>query len=215
MTRFLKLPQLTALLICGSLSSISVQSLAATLKISENLLVTEVNDSVVDNGFIGQKSTFELGQGNHALIVHYKDVFEDVDLGEDRLIKSDDFVVKFTITDQKQLKLSTEEVKNLAAAEKFSASPKLKLQDNYNNQLNVTLEQVSDYKIAKQVDIAVSTLALKQTAQSNNSALPVSTSVAASTSKTSVVSVSSLTMLQYWWQNASNEEKQRFLQYTK
>ena len=214
MTRLLNVPSLTALFICGSLSAMSTQVLATTVNVSDNLIVSEVNDKSVDNGFIDKKSSFELNQGNHALILRYKDVFEDLDFAEERRVESQDFVVKFTITDQKQLKLSTIKVKNLAAAENFIKSPKLKLKDGHNNQLKVTLEKVSDYKLAKQVDIVVSALASNQTIQTKNPAITAST-VTTATQANTLIQINSLTMLKYWWQNASTDEKQRFKQFTK
>jgi uncharacterized protein YccT (UPF0319 family) len=214
LTRFFNVPSLTVLFICGSLSAISTQVLATTVNVSDNLIVSEVNNKSVDNGFISKQSSFELKQGNHALVLRYKDVFEDLEFAEDRLVKSQDFVVKFTITDQEQLKLSTIKIKNLAAAENFIKSPKLKLKDGQNNQLKVTLEKVSDYKLAKQVDRAVSALALNQTIPTKNSALTTSNVTTEKQANTSI-QLNSLTMLKYWWQNASMDEKQRFVQFTK
>jgi uncharacterized protein YccT (UPF0319 family) len=214
LTRFFNVPSLTVLFICGSLSAISTQVLATTVNVSDNLIVSEVNNTSVDNGFISKQSSFELKQGNHALVLRYKDVFEDLEFAEDRLVKSQDFVVKFTITDQEQLKLSTIKIKNLAAAENFIKSPKLKLKDGQNNQLKVTLEKVSDYKLAKQVDRAVSALALNQTIPTKNSALTTSNVTTEKQANTSI-QLNSLTMLKYWWQNASMDEKQRFVQFTK
>lgn len=215
MARFFNVPSLTAVLICSSLSAVSTQLLAATINVSDNLIVSEVNDKAVDNGFIGQKSSFELGQGNHALIVRYKDVFEDLEFAEDRLVESQDFVVKFTITDQQKLKLSTSKIKNLVAAESFIKSPKLKLNDRNNNQLNLSLEKVEDYKLAKQVDIAVNSRASKQVAIESNTALASAAVVTAQKSDNTLIQVNSLNMLKYWWLNASNDEKQRFKQFTK
>jgi hypothetical protein len=220
--RFFNVPSLTAIFICSLLSAISTPALAATINVSKNLIVSEVNDKSVEHGFIGTKSAFELGQGEHALVVRYKDVFEDLDFAEERLVESQDFVVKFTITDQKQLKLSTIKIKNLAGAEHFAKSPELKLKDRQNNQLTVTLEKVADYKLAKQVDIAVNTLASKQMIQRKTPVLVTTaniTKTASNTTKAIAVNtstqVNSLAMLKYWWQNASNDEKQRFKQFTK
>jgi len=214
LTRFFNVPSLTAIFICSSLSAISTQVLAVTVNVSDNLIVSEVNDKSVDNSFIGQKSSFDLNQGDHVLIVRYKDVFEDLDFAEERLVESQEFVVKFTITDQEQLELSTIKIKNLVAAEKFSKSPKLKLKDGHDNQLNLTLEQVSAYKLARQVDIAVNSLASQQKSQTKNATSAV-TAVATGQSEKTTIQISSLAMLKYWWQNASTDEKQRFKQYTK
>lgn len=213
MTRFFNVSSLTALFICGSLSAVSTQVLAATVNVSDNLVVSEVNDKIVDNSFLNIKSSFELDRGNHAFIVRYKDVFEDLDFNEDRRVESQEFVVKFTITDQKQLELSTIEIKDLAAAEDFKQSPELTLHDGHDKQLNLTLEKVSDYKVAKQVDIAVSALALNQTIQTTNPALTASTVTVGKQANT-LIQLNSLTMLKYWWQNASTDEKQRFKQFT-
>jgi uncharacterized protein YccT (UPF0319 family) len=206
-------PSLTALFVCSSLSVISTQILAATVNVSDNLIVSEVNDKTVDNGFISKKSSFELSQGNHALVVRYKDVFEDLDFAEERRVESQDFVVKFTITNQKELELSTIKIKNIAAADNFIKLPKLILQDGQNNQLNLTLEKVADYKLAKQVDLAVNALASNQTIQTKSATLKSATVMTEKPTNTSI-QVNSLVMLKYWWQNASRDEKKRFKQFT-
>jgi|TARA_R110001583_G_scaffold58208_3_gene173786 uncharacterized protein YccT (UPF0319 family) len=206
-------PSLTALFVCGSLSVISTQILAATVNVSDNLIVSEVNDITVDNSFISKKSSFELSQGNHALVVRYKDVFEDLDFAEERRVESQDFVVKFTITNQKELELSTIKIKNIAAADNFIKLPKLTLQDGQNNQLNLTLEKVADYKLAKQVDLAVNALASNQTIQTKSATLKSATVMTEKPTNTSI-QVNSLVMLKYWWQNASTDEKKRFKQFT-
>ena len=213
MTRFFNVPSLTALFVCGSLSVISTQILAATVNVSDNLIVSEVNDITVDNSFISKKSSFELSQGNHALVVRYKDVFEDLDFAEERRVESQDFVVKFTITNQKELELSTIKIKNIAAADNFIKLPKLTLQDGQNNQLNLTLEKVADYKLAKQVDLAVNALASNQTIQTKSATLKSATVMTEKPTNTSI-QVNSLVMLKYWWQNASTDEKKRFKQFT-
>lgn len=214
MARFFKASSLTALFICGSLSIASTQALSATVNVSKNLIVNEVNDKAIEHAFIDKTSSFKLSQGDHALIVQYKDVFEDLDFAEERTVQSQEFVVKFTITNQKQLKLSTIKVKNLAAADKFVKSPKLTLKDGRGNPLELSLEKVSDYKLAKQVDLAVNTISTQQVLQSNNPTLAVTSSAINAKANNSLAQVNALTMLKYWWQNASKEQKQRFKKLT-
>lgn len=214
MTRFLNVPSLTALFLCSSLSTISTQALAATVNVSDNLVISAVNDKRIENSFLHKKSSFELNQGEHALILRYKDVFEDLEFNEERRVESQDFVVKFTITDQEQLELSTVKIKDLAAAENFKKSPELQLKDDNNNQLSLSLEEVSDYKLAKQVDIAVSALATNKVIQTQGSGLPAATVLTDKQTGTPI-RVNSLDMLKYWWQNASTDEKKRFKEFTK
>ena len=201
-------------------STVSLSLWAATLTVSDNLIVTEIDNKIVDHGLLGKKSTFSLNPGKHALIVHYKDVFEDLDFAEDRVVKSKDFVVKLSVMEEKQLKLVTVAIKNLAQAESFSKSPELSLKNEDNKQIKIELENVSDYKIAQQVDIAVNTYASKQsihqepklakTVVVSKSATPPSQKKQASNT---LIQVNSLVMLKYWWKNASNEEKKHFKQY--
>ncbi len=191
-------------------STVSLTLSATTLTVSDNLIVSVVDDNTVEQGFIGKKSSFTLNQGEHALVVRYKDVFEDLDFAEDRVIESQDFVVKFSLAKQQKLKLTTVNVKNLQQAERFAKAPELKLLDENNQKLFLELVKVSDYKLAKQVNLAVSTLPVKvqnklQTKQSNSTLEPV-----LRTSNNTFVQVNSLNMLKYWWQTASDEEKNQF-----
>lgn len=204
-------------------TALSPTSSAATLTVSDNLIVSEVDDKKVEHGFISKKSTFTLMQGEHALVVRYKDVFEDLDFAEDRVVESQSFVVKFHVVDEKQLNLTTVAVNNLAQAKSFSKSPELVLKDERNKQIKMELENVSDYKVAKQVDIAVNTYVSKQAIEQDKKTVMaetavVSKSITPSTNKPQatniLIQVNALAMLKYWWQNASDEEKKHFKQYT-
>jgi uncharacterized protein YccT (UPF0319 family) len=187
---------------------------AAALTVSENIVVIAVNDKIVDHGMLGTKSSFSLNNGLNALTIHYKDVFEDLDFGEDRVVLSKDFVVNFTITKEQQLKLKTPAIRTLDQAESFSKSPRILVTDEFNKALKIELENVSDHKIAQQVDIAVKSYTTQQTTRTieknNNTTLKASSSVPVNNT---LKQVQSLTMLKYWWQNASAEEKKHFKQY--
>ncbi len=211
MARSFKLSSLAALLICSSVSAMSTQALAATVHVSNNLVVSEVNDREIESGFLDNEASFELAKGTHALVIRYKDVFEDLIVAADTVVESQDFIIKFTIAVQQKLKLSTVKINSLEAAERFSKSPRLQLVDSRNNQLEISLERVSDYKLAKQVDKAVH-------ARINQNISPQATAAiigVSGPSTSNTTKVNALTMLQYWWQNASESEKLRFKQMTK
>ncbi len=203
-------------------STISFNLWATTLTVSDNLIVSEVDDTIVEHGFISKKATFTLKQGEHALIVRYKDVFEDLDFAEDRVVESQSFVVKFSVENEKQLKLATVSIKNLSDAKAFAKSPELVLKNERNKELKIELENVSDYKVAKQVDLAVNAYVSKQTVEKSKKPLLVETaaatkSIALSNNKqktsNTLLQVDSLVMLKYWWKNASAQEKIQFKQY--
>jgi len=218
------------------LSLVSTSLLAATLKVSDNLIVSEINDKTIEHGFIDDKSVFELNQGAQAIIVRYKDVFEDLDFAEDRVVESDQFVVKFTLANEQRLLLTTALIKNLARAQAFAKSPELTLKDEHNKTLNLELEKVEDYNFAKQIDIAVNTIAAKQSTNNSHQARITNSTVTAPVGLTTpskvipnkvtpvnkiatkqqtnnaLVQVNPLTMLKFWWQNASELEKKNFKQ---
>ena len=212
----------------GLLTSVISFDLSATrLTVSDNLVVSEIDGKTVEHGFIGNKSIFTLNQGKHALMVHYHDVFEDLDFAEDRVVKSKAFVIEFFLANEKQVKLTTVKIKNLSQAERFVKSPELIIIDENNKQLVLALVNLADYKLARQVDIAVSALTDNQTV--NQAVLPVAVNQAFYSNKTSQrdisqietssnkisMQVDSLIMLKFWWQNATDKDKNSFELYIK
>lgn len=197
-------------------SFISLNAGAATLTITDNLIVRDVDDKAVDHGFLSKKQQLELTPGSHSLVIKYKDVFEDIDFAEDRLVTSDYFVVKFTITNQQELLLTTRAINNLAAAERFVSSPELTLFDENKQELVLALEKLSDYKLAKQVAKVVTTLSvptvISHTSTNNDNTANAITSEQ-TFSEQVIKNVDTVPMLKYWWQKASTDEKNKFLEF--
>ena len=199
--------------LCASLvlySSIAVKAEAAKLTITDNLILRDIDDKSVEHGFLSKKQTFELTPGKHTLIIKYKDVFEDLDFAEDRLVTSDYFVVKFTVENQQELLLSTSKINDLAAAEHFARKPELSLLDEDKKAVVLDLEKLKDYELAKQVTKVVTNLSVPiVTTQNINKASIVANSELAFNNKV-LDNVDAVPMLKYWWQKANQEEKDRF-----
>jgi len=200
-------------------SGISFTATATTLTITDNLVLRDVDDKAVDTGFFSRKNTINLAQGSHTLVLKYKDVFEDLDMGEESLIKSDYFVVKFLIKEQQALILSTTKIRDLAAAERFSRSPELILLDEAKQEVVLELQKLSDYELAKQVTQVVSKLSVPVLEAQNNSHVS-SVSNASNTNKDEQIfnkkvinNIDAVPMLKYWWQKATQEEKAHFLHF--
>lgn len=209
--------------LCLFLSSLIISHTlwATTLSVSDNLIVSQINNKMVEHGFIGTKSDFSLESGQYALIIHYNDVFEDLNIAEHRVVKSKEFVVKFTVKNEKSLHLGTESIKNLAQAETFSKSPTLILKDEKNRELILELESVDEYKIAEQVELAINTYTSQQDL-TNSKPLPAKVETVKTTPvlikpeqalNNNLIQINALPMLKYWWQNASEEEKKNFKKY--
>lgn len=201
---------------------VSLTLSAATLNVADALIVSSIDDKTVEHGFIGSKSTFTLQQGEHALIVRYKDVYEDLDFAEERVIESKAFVVTFSLVAEQQLTLDTVAITDLVQAERFAKNPKLKLIDENDKQVAFKLVDVAEYKLVQQVNIAVTSL--KTNAATSNLVSPANTAQQQALSVQPAVNikqtmapennisaqVNALTMLKFWWQKASEADKEQF-----
>lgn len=201
---------------------------AATLSVADNLVVRELDDKALDDSFFSSKQSIQLSKGSHTLLIKYKDVYEDLDFAEERLVESELFIVKFDLTEQQKLKLMTPKIKNLSAAEKFSQSPEIIIVDENNTALVLQLENHEDYKLAKQVKKVVTTLPnanviTNDTRQVNASSNTTSVSKnqgdlpgeQQTFNEQVLTQAKSLPMLKYWWQKASAKDKQDFILYIK
>lgn len=216
----------SSLLLTLVTSTLTLTSWAATLTASDTLIIKEIDNKVIDHGYITNKSTFSIEQGKHAVIVQYKDVYEDPDLGDEVVIKSNNFVILFNVTDEKKLRLKTPTLNTMAQANAFSSSPKLLLLDEKNNKLKLEIVGVSDYKLTQEVNKAVNTYSAKQnntkkitptikepSILNKSTVTPTQHSLNSTTTSNTLLQVNALTMLKYWWENASIEEKKNFKQH--
>lgn len=204
---------------------VSLSAFGTTLTVSDSLIVNEIDNQIVEHGFMGKKTTFTISQGKHVIRLLYKDVFEDLDFAEERVVKSKEFIVKFTTANEQQLNLTTVAINNLPKAEIFAKSPDLILTDESKNKVSIELVDNDEYKISQQVKIAVNSYAskqLRQKEQKNETKTITKVNktnkpkVASTTAKikqkpiNTLIQVKALPMLKYWWQNASDEEKEHF-----
>lgn len=199
----------------------SANTYAATLTYSDNLIIRDIDDKAVEHGVFSKKTRFELHQGEHTIVVKYKDVFEDLEFAEDRLVKSDYFVVKFSVDSQKTLFLTTSEINNLAEAENFVKSPVVKVITDNKAELVLKLETLSDYDLAKQVAKVVTSIAIPSSPPSQGlNSQGVDIAEDATKNKTEfekkvIEEVDAVPMLKFWWQKASAEQQVKFLEFVK
>lgn len=192
-------------------------SYAATLTYSDNLIIREVDDKPVDHGLFSKQSSFELNQGVHTLVVKYKDVFEDIEFAEERVVKSDYFVVKFTVEAHKSLLLTTIDIVDLAAAERFVKSPVIKIVADDQQELVLELETLSDYELAKQVTKVVTNISPSQQKHSNLEPGDIAVNRLNNSEdnfdNTVMKEVDALPMLKYWWAKTNKAQRQSFLNF--
>ena len=191
----------------------SSKAAAATLTLSDNLVLRDVDDKAIEQGFLSKQQTIELSKGKHTLVLKYKDVFEDLDFAEDKLIKSDYFVVKFSLEDHQILFLTTSKINDLAAAERFAKSPELILLDDDKKELILELDKLSDYELGKQVTKVVTALSVPADTSANNPQISVTTQNDMNFNDKVMSEVDALPMLKFWWEKANKVQQTKFLQF--
>lgn len=193
---------------------------AAVLTLGDNLALRDIDDKAVEQSFFSQKRLIELAKGQHTLVLKYKDVFEDLEFAEDKLVKSDYFVVKFSIEDQKNLFLTTSKISNLAQAERFAKSPELSLLDENKRELVLVLQTLNAYELANQVNKQLKKVvtALPRTAQEQIA--DINSDIGGAQSKKEqdfnnkiIDEVDAVPMLKYWWAKANEEQRAKFIQF--
>jgi len=183
------------------------------LTVTDNLIIRDIDDKAVEQGFLSTKQTVELAHGQHTLVIKYKDVFEDLDMGEERLVKSDYFVVKFNVKNQQTLFLSTIKITDLAQAERFVRTPELTLHDEDKRTLVLDLETLSDYELSKQVTKVVTTLSAPVVVTKSNSQITNMTKDTQDFNQKVIDEVDAVPMLKFWWNKASQGEKEDFVDF--
>jgi uncharacterized protein YccT (UPF0319 family) len=194
-------------------SFVTLNASAAKLTITDNLVIRDIDDKSVEQGFLSKNQVFQLTQGKHVLVLKYKDVFEDLDFAEDRLVKSDYFVVKFSVENQQELLLSTTNINDLTEAERFVKSPELILSDERKDEVFLNLETLSDYELAKQVTKVVTTLSAPAVISQKNDKVTNTTTNNQAFSAQVINNIDTVPMLKYWWQKASKNEQESFLNF--
>jgi len=195
--------------------------------VEDSLIVKEIDNKAFSHGFLSQKTKFSLAKGEHAVVIKYKDVFEDLDFGEEELVESALFVAKFNSNDQDVITIKTPKIRNLKVAKHYVKMPEVIVTDSKNNKLSVEHQTYSEYKTEQEVSTVLAHIAkvtpntIKtqpvQLAKKSTTAIVIAAKVnkVLLKEKKNIQSsnrMNSLSMLEYWWQQASDEEKLAFKQ---
>jgi len=221
---------------------LSFVSSATTIEVAKNLEIKEVNDKPFSEGFFSNNKSIKIPaeqlnqQTTQTIVVRYKDVFEDFELGQDRVVETEYFVIKFALDKQSVLKLKTTTINDISEAESFVSKPEVMLVSNNGVSIPLELETYADYKLKREVTKVVATLPIDVSDKplspkaEEKIAVAIDNDIADLDVRTEtndidnrsqeftekvMDKVNTLPMLKYWWQKASAKEKADFIAFIK
>jgi uncharacterized protein YccT (UPF0319 family) len=182
---------------------------AATLTVPDAFVVKEIDGKKVSKGFFSKETKIDLIKGEHVLVLFYEDLFEELEFGfgGSTTVKSEPFVIKFILDKQQSLQLISPTIKNQKSAQLYAKSPQVMIKDEKGKLLVLEYADFAEYKAVKDLKTMVA-LAQKSTPK-----IVEPKSVQLTPQQEPVLSPQSLSMLKFWWQKASNKEKEQFKQY--
>ena len=181
------------------ISVISFFSVAGKMNIPEYIHVLSVDGKNVDNNFFSRKSSIEITAGKHILVLQYKEIFDDVDNDDHATIKSEPFVVLFTVNQSEVLTIIKPMLNDEKTAIAYAASPKITLLNEKNQLIPIIIESL----VVFEAQAVFQQLADSSNEGKSNAALATATKII---EESSGHEPNAQLMLEYWWQKASDVE---------
>lgn len=190
----------------------SFSSVAETIHFPEEFVPLQVGDRLIEQSFFSRVDDVELAPGTYQVKMKYTDLFEQ-GYDDHQVVESEPFWVEVTVESGKDYDLVFNRASNAVAAEVFAESPQVSLKAK-GSELAMPLSIVS-YRAASAPVQAVASAPVSATSTSNKpaTAVPVTLPAKVPGGQTGLKNTpSAAAMLEFWWQQASPEERRAFLQ---
>ncbi|MBQ4839660.1 DUF2057 domain-containing protein [Pseudoalteromonas luteoviolacea] len=171
-------------------------SVAGEVNFPEELLPLQVNEREIEHSFFNKVRTLELPAGVHRIKVKYSDLFE-LDYDEHEVVDSKPFWVEVDIKEG-DYQVRFKSIETVEQARAFAKSPAIWLQAKQGNKVSASRVSEATKSVAAPVHVSV---------PNNTSAAKIDNDKPApSAGKPDAVS-----MLEFWWQQATPEQRAAFL----
>jgi len=199
---------LALLIFLSSMLSTSVTAIPS-LHVTEKFVVVSVNGQSFSSGLFSNEARVPLKKGTNKIALRYKELFEE-SLGDDHeVVTSNIFVVRLSIQKEQIYTLQYLRPHDASAARRYAREPKISIIDSLGENIRVEniylasqstgfVNQATRINMPAQPMINITS---PQKAASKNSNIPNS-----STEQTMAGQ-----MLMFWWNKATPEQKQSFL----
>lgn len=186
----------------------SLSSYAATLSFPEEFYPLQVDDKVVEHSLFSKIRDLSLAPGQYRLKLKYSDLYE-LGYDEHEVVESLPFWVDLVIPEEGEYRIVFDRAKKVDAARRFAKDPSIRLKSSR--------EDVKLMTKHSNEAVAQSVIAVKAPVANMRTIEPVQTqSVSSEPIRTPSAPIAApptpAMMLDFWWQQASAEERQAFLQ---
>lgn len=203
----MKLYTLVLIGILSSLLSLTSQA-SGTLKLAKEFNLIAINGEEYQSGLFGGHSEIKIRNGTNRLVIEFEEVYEGEDDDDFDVVKSGSFLLQFYAPEDAALTQSILRPKDVDAAKRFIKNPTFTIKDVSSRVVVHTLSPLQSDKL----DFAVLKTKPRQNAAIDLSH-PSSNQSKISTRKNTgnrVQKSRALEMLNYWWSQASEEDKRAF-----
>jgi len=195
----------------------SMSAQAATLVVPQELNILNVNNTKYTSKlFSNDDATLKLEAGQHRIVVEY-DVILDVSTDDHVRILSKPFQITFTADAAKQYYIKLPSFDDVDKAQDYAEKPTFKLIDRSTNRLvaaEAIYQQTAEQSLFERFNV-LGGRTLKPTQVPSSgvyaAAVPVGNGSTLHQSAPGTAGDLPLTMLQYWWKNANEQQRKRFI----
>lgn len=191
---------------------------AAVLKSSETVLIEMINGREVGPSFIGQVHSYELAPGEYTILVSYSDLY-DIDADNFDKVDSDPVKLTFNLSAGGTYQVTHREISGLSDAKAFAKKPVIKVKDVASGDyVSAAVEYVVPKRLLPQLVFGSDEEKVFASDYVEPASPPTEAGAAPDNAAEGVKPVkqsdlSALKMLQFSWQNASQEERDAFLRW--
>ncbi|MAD05612.1 DUF2057 domain-containing protein [Pseudoalteromonas shioyasakiensis] len=188
----------------------SFSSVAETIHFPEEFVPLQVGERLIEQSFFSRVDDVELAPGTYQVKMKYTDLYEQ-GYDDHQVVESEPFWVELTVESGKDYDLVFNRANNAVAAEVFAEAPQVSLKAK-GSELAVPLSIVS-YRVASTPVQAVASAPVAATSNKPATAKPVTLPAKVPGGQAGLKNMpNAAAMLEFWWQQASPEERRAFLQ---
>lgn len=181
----------------------SAVTIAAKIDIPNTISVLKVDNEPQTFSFFTRATSVELTEGQHVLLLQYKELFENDDEDDHVTIKSEPFVLLLETEVNSSYVLTHEKFIELEYAREFAKNPQVNIINQHKEKIEIFTQNLIDFEARAIFNSMDNKLIEVEEATKATSLQVINNKV--------IENTQAYEMLKYWWQEASQKQKNKFI----